>query len=376
MRMIGLMSGTSSDGIDACLARIEDRGGKLDARIEHWLTVPYPDEVRQRVLCCETVADLCRLNFELGERFADAALQLCEAANVPLDTIDAVGSHGQTVCHIDEGGCHATLQVGEPSVIAERTGLTTVADFRPRDIAAGGRGAPLVPVVDHVLFAHETIDRVALNIGGIANITVLPAGSSVADIVAFDTGPGNMVTDGIVALASGGKAFFDRDGGMAARGLVSEDLLEELLADPYYALPPPKTTGRAEFGTHFATAVLGRARALGLSDVDAIATATALAARTIAAAVNTWGFAGTCEIIASGGGVHNATLMRMIADALPGAVLHTSDEFGVNSDAKEAFAFAVLAYLTLSGRSGNAPAATGARRPVVLGKIVPGRNGI
>ncbi len=368
------MSGTSADGVDACLAQIDDRDGKLDARIDRWLTIPYPDGVRDRVLRCSTVAEVCRLNFELGELFAAAAIRLCGAANVPLTGIDAIGSHGQTVCHVDQDDCHATLQIGEPSVIAERTGVTTVADFRPRDIAAGGRGAPLVPVVDHLLFAHDAANRIALNIGGIANITVLRAGSAVADLVAFDTGPGNMVIDGIVALTSGRKASFDRDGAVAATGSVSEDLLDVLLADSYYALPPPKTTGREKFGAHFATDLLASARARGPSDADAVATATALTARTIVAAVNAWGFAGSCEIIASGGGVHNATLMRMIADALPQATLRTSDEFGINADAKEALAFAVLAYLTLTGRPGNAPGATGARRPAVLGKIVPGRK--
>ena len=373
MRIIGLMSGTSADGIDACLAHIDERDGRLIVRTEHFVTVPYPDDVRGRVLGCRSVEDVCRLNIELGERFADAALKLCEDANVPLAQVDAIGSHGQTVCHVDRDGSHATLQVGEPCVIAERTGLTTVADFRPRDIAAGGCGAPLVPMVDYLLLADPAVDRAALNIGGIANLTILTAGGALDDVVAFDTGPGNMVIDGVVSALTGGRAAFDPEGELAGRGTPCEALLDRLVGDPYFAAPPPKSTGREAFGADYVERFLGWARPIGLSEADTVATATALTVRTIADAVRQIGDAGG-ELIVSGGGAHNRTLMAWLAEELPEARIETSEVCGIHPDAKEALAFAVLAWLTLHGRPGNVPGATGARVPVVLGKIAPGRT--
>ena len=371
MKIIGLMSGTSADGVDACLAEVEERGDQIAAGVEAFLTAPYPTDVRRRVLGCTTAEDVCRLNVELGERFAEAAIQLCADAGAPLACVDAIGSHGQTVCHLPDGPRRSTLQLGEPCVIAERTGVTTVADFRPRDVAAGGSGAPLVPLVDFLLFADQRAARAALNIGGIANVTFLPAGCTADDVLAFDTGPGNMVIDALMGLLTGDRETCDRDGATAARGTVSDELLNDLLADEYLAAPPPKSTGRERFGRHFAEALLSTGRSRGLSDADIVAAATALTARTIAGAITRWGPAEAGEIIASGGGVHNPTLMRMLRDELPGARLVMSDAFGIPADAKEALAFAVLAFRTLTGRPGNVPRATGARRPVVLGKIVP-----
>jgi len=368
------MSGTSADGVDACLAQIDEREGKLEARVEAFLTERYPPTVRKNVLEARSVEDVCRLNFELGELFASAALDLCSKAAVAPADVDAIGSHGQTVCHQDAADGNATLQIGEPCVIAQRTGITTVADFRPRDVAAGGTGAPLVPVVDFLLLADSSTSRAALNIGGIANVTFLPAACSADQVVAFDTGPGNMVIDALMELLTGGRETCDRDGATAARGSTDEELLADLLGDDYFDAPPPKSTGRERFGRAFAERLLAAGRSRGLSEQDIVATATALTARTVADAITRWDPAapGDVEVIASGGGVHNPAMMDMLRKALPHARLEPSDEFGIPADAKEALAFAVLAYLTLNGRPGNLTGATGAREQVVLGKIVPG----
>ncbi len=374
MRIIGLMSGTSADGIDSCLARIDEAGGRLRVDLEAFLSMEYPPGVRRRVLNVRTVDDVCRLNFELGELFARAALDVCADAGADPSEVDAIGSHGQTVRHVAEGRVRSTLQIGEPCVIAQRTGITTVADFRPRDIAAGGCGAPLVPVVDFLLLADAKIDRAALNIGGIANVTLLPAACSVDDVIAFDTGPGNIVLDGLMGLLTSGRVNCDRNGAKAGSGDVSEELLAELLADEYYLMPAPKSPGREKFGRAFAEDLLVAAQSHDLDDADIMATATALTARSIAGAIDgsSLGRERELEVVASGGGVHNSTLMQMLRHALPRARVLRSDELGLPADAKEAVAFAVLAFLTLQGRPGNVTGATGASERVVLGKIVPG----
>ena len=385
MRIIGLMSGTSADGIDACLANITERGGRLSARVEAFLSVPYTRAVRRRVLEAGSVGEVCRLNFELGELFAKAALAVCDKAGVKPSAVDAIGSHGQTVWHAGAGPRRSTLQIAEPCVIAQRTGITTVADFRGRDIAAGGCGAPLVPIVDFLLLAHQTVDRVALNIGGIANVTLLPAGCAADGVVAFDTGPGNMVIDGLIERLTGGRKRIDRGGKTAARGRMIEPVLAELLRDRYYTKRPPKSTGREKYGRHFVEELLALCPPGERKDEDVLATAAALTARTIADAIHREfkaktrgrkgrGEAASLEVIASGGGVHNATVMRMLREAMPQSHVVASDERGIPADAKEALAFAVLAYLTLHGRPGNVPGATGADESVVLGKIVPGKS--
>lgn len=380
MRIIGLMSGTSADGVDACVASIGGRGARLSARVEAFLSVPYTRTVRRRVTEVGSVEEVCRLNFELGELFARAALMVCKQAAIAPSDVDAIGSHGQTIRHAADGPRRSTLQIAEPCVIAQRTGITTVADFRTRDIAAGGCGAPLVPIVDFLLLADKKVDRVALNIGGIANVTLLPAGCAAGDVVAFDTGPGNMVIDGLVARLTGSRKTFDRGGKLAARGRVIEPILASLLRDPYYMTRPPKSTGREKYGLHFADRLLARRRPGGATDEDILATATALTALTIADAIRRQSGArgrhgaATLEVIASGGGVCNATMMRMIREAMPEARVVTSDELGIPADAKEALAFAVLAWLTLHGRPGNVLGATGAAEQVVLGKIVPGKD--
>jgi anhydro-N-acetylmuramic acid kinase len=351
MRVAGIMSGTSLDGID--VAVIDIHKSKLET-VAHRST-PYPADVRKAILNVSTVAGISQLNFRLGELYAEAVL------NLGVPGIQLIGCHGQTVYHQGKKPAN-TLQIGESSVIAERTGITVVSDFRTRDIAAGGQGAPLVPFVDYLLFRHAKRNRVALNIGGIANITWLPAGAESNDVRAFDTGPGNMVIDALVSQYTKGKQLYDRNGEIAATGHVDRALLAKLMADKYYKRKPPKSAGREQYGADFVTA-------LGTATPDLIATATALTASTIAQGIKLVGRAD--EIIASGGGVHNRQLMNNLAALLPYTKIATSTDYGIDADAKEAIAFAVLAYRTYRGRTGNLPGATGASRAVVLGKITP-----
>lgn len=357
MRVAGIMSGTSLDGVD--VAVIDIHGAKW--KMVGWKSTPYPPSLQQKILAvsdCEThTRAISRLNFRLGEVYANAVLE----CGVPLETIDLIGCHGQTIYH--EG--FNTLQIGEAAVIAERTGKPVVSDFRPRDIAAGGKGAPLVPFVDYFLFRHKTLFRVALNIGGIANITVLPPQAKPDEIVAFDTGPGNMVIDTLVKIATGGSQQFDRGGRIAAKGNPDRAILARLMKNKYYRENPPKTTGREQFGVPFVNRLLHS----GLSMDDLIATATKFTAATIASAIEHFVPRPPDELIVSGGGVHNPVLMGHLAAFLPATRIRTSSEYGVDSDAKEAIAFAILAYRTWNRRIGNLPSATGASHEVVLGKI-------
>jgi anhydro-N-acetylmuramic acid kinase len=345
MRVAGLISGTSVDGIDVAVVDIDDGIQVVATR-----TVPYPPEVREAILSISNVATVARLNFLLGELFAEAL----QKTGVPLETIDLIGSHGQTIFH--EGQpveflrrkIASTLQIGEAAVIAERTGIETIADFRSSDMAAGGNGAPLVPILDYQLFKHPECARVALNIGGIANITVIPANASAEDVIAFDTGPGNMLMD---ALAPP----FDRDGDGARAGRVNDALLARLLDDPYYHRPPPKSCGREQYGAEF----------IRNSGID-LATATELTVQTIALAIAR--YPETADVIVSGGGAHNRYMMERLRVVLRPKIT-TSAEFGIDVDAKEAILFAVLAYQTYHRRPGNIPSATGARKPAILGKV-------
>jgi anhydro-N-acetylmuramic acid kinase len=349
MRVAGLISGTSVDGIDVAVIDIDETALTVIAS----KTVPYPADVRAAILAVSNAqthtAALARMNFLLGELFADAV----KHSGAPLETIELIGSHGQTIFHegdpIEYLGRRiaSTMQIGEGAVIAERTGIPTVSDFRPADIAAGGKGAPLVPFLDHRLFGHAKVSRIALNIGGIANITVLPANARADQVIAFDTGPGNMVMD---ALAPP----FDRDGAKARAGRVNEPMLARLLENPYYRQPPPKSCGREQYGPEFLK-----------TGID-IATATELTARTIALAITR--YPETREVIVSGGGAHNGYLMERLR-ALVKTDLIKASELGIDVDAKEAILFAVLAYETWNRRPGNTPSATGARHPAVLGKL-------
>jgi anhydro-N-acetylmuramic acid kinase len=376
------MSGTSADGIDAVVAEIGGSGRGLRARVLAHAHRPFRPELRRMILrvCLQgTVAEICELNFALGERFANAALAVLRQAGVRAKEITAIGSHGQTIHHLPNATTPSTLQIGEPAIIAERTGITTVADFRVRDMAAGGQGAPLVPFADWTLFTDTRRPRIIQNIGGIANLTFLPARAALAEVIAFDTGPGNMVIDAVVAALSRGKRTFDRGGAWAARGKISESLLKRMLAHPFLKLRPPKTTGREEFGEHFVKGVLQQARKQRLADPDLVATTTAFTAASIAGAYERFVFPGLklagrkkLQIILGGGGARNSTLSRMLQERIGQGEILTHEAFGLDNSAKEPLAFAILAHEALAGRANNVPSATGARHPVVMGKVMLG----
>lgn len=351
------MSGTSLDGIDVAIVEIQGRRVRTIA----FRSTPYPERIRQAILAVSntttTTGDISRLNFQLGELYARAIAKVVAKAG----PVELIGCHGQTIYH--EGGRN-TLQIGEAAVVAERMGVPVVADFRPRDIAAGGQGAPLVPFVDYLLFHDAKRTRVALNIGGIGNISVIPAGSKPEKVIAFDTGPGNMVMDALVRAHTKGKQQFDRGGRFAEKGRVDRVLLDELLRDPYYRRKPPKSAGREQYGVEF----IARLRTTGLPVEDLIATATVLTAATIALSIRQH-VKGPADLIVSGGGAHNPQILGHLAAYLPEVSVATSSDYGVDVDAKEAIAFAVLAHETWRGKPSNLPSATGARRPAVLGKI-------
>lgn len=379
MLVVGLMSGTSADGVDAALVEVARQGGRLSVRPRAFVCRPYPPELRAEILaCCDaatgSVDRVCRLRARLGESLAAGALAVIAAAGVDPAEVDLIASHGQTLYHATQPGEEypSTLQVGAPAVIAAATGITTIADFRPADVAAGGQGAPLVPFADYLLFADDRISRAIQNVGGIANVTALPAGAGASEIFAFDTGPGNMVVDALARKLLGEP--LDRDGRAAARGRVHRALLDELLDDAYFHRPPPKSTGREQYGRSYAARLAERGLALGLGADDLIATATALTVETIADAILHLIAVPVDELILGGGGARNPTLVAWLARALPSVRVLRHEDFGIDSDAKEAIAFALLGHETLFGRPSALPSCTGARYPAVLGSITPGRN--
>lgn len=386
MRVAGLMSGTSADGVDVAIIDIDNE--KVDVRA--FDTFAYSAELRHSILqLCRAqssdVADVCHFNFVIGEVFAEAVIKLCKKSGIGLSTIDLIGSHGQTIYHNPNGRCFgkkivcSTLQIGEPSIITHRTGITTVADFRPRDMAAGGQGAPLVPFADYFLFRDKRRNRAIQNIGGIANVTYLPAGCGAGpstlfragDIVAFDTGPGNMIIDGIISILSRGKHKFDRGGKIAARGTVDNTILKDMLRHPFFRRRPPKSTGREEFGSRYCDALYRKMMKKSIPAEDIIATITAFTAGSIIVAYRKFLPQIPDEVILCGGGAHNSTLIKMLCQSLGESRILLSDEYGINCDAKEAISFAILAYATIKGAANNVPSATGAKQPVVLGKIIP-----
>ncbi len=379
MIVIGLMSGTSADGTDAAVVRLEGAPPTLQWEVVSHTHVPHPADLRDEIFLSfrpetGTVDRLCRLNFALGRAFGAAALQAIADAGLASEDVDLIGSHGQTLWHIPEGPAASTLQLGEPAIIAEMTGVPIVSNFRTRDMAAGGQGAPLVAYVDVLLLTHPTRTRAAQNIGGIANVTYLPPREPTDDApFAFDTGPGNMLIDEATRRASEGALTFDRDGALAARGQVDDRLLADLLTNAYFAQAPPKTTGRERFGTQLAARIWERALARGLSPEDVVATLTALTAVSIARAYRDFLPQIPDEVIVSGGGARNRTLMALLREQLPESDVISSERIGLGVEAKEAVAFAVLAYETWHRRPSNLPAATGACRPVVLGTITPGK---
>ncbi len=374
MYIVGLISGTSADGIDAALVKIEGTPPALQVELIKHLTIDYDPVLRAEIFACfrpetGTVDRLCRLNVTLGEAYAAAILSIIAAAGFEPTQIDLVASHGQAVWYELPG----VLTLGEPAVIAERTGITTISNFRARDIAAGGRGAPLVSYLDWLLFRHPTRARVIVNIGGIGNLTALPPLDSSADPLTFDTGPGNMIIDYCVSRATDGAQAYDRDGQIAARGHIHDGLLSELMAHAYITQPPPKTTGRETFGTQFGAYIWDRAQLLNLTTDHLIATVTAFTAATIAAACQKFVPFAVDELYVAGGGSFNPTLLSMLQTRVASARVHIHDELGIPATAKECVLFALLGYETWHGRPGALPVFTGASHPTILGSITPGR---
>ncbi len=378
--VIGLMSGTSADGIDAVLTVISGSKETLKVRQLSFVYLPFDVQVRQRILKVAEgdfggARELCCLDFLLGELYTDACLALCRQAGVSPEEIDLVGNHGQTVWHMPMEEVYlghalrGTLQIGEDAVIAQALGCPVVGDFRVRDLAAGGLGAPLVPYADYLLY-HDPSRSVALqNIGGIGNITILPGNAGPEGILAFDTGPGNMVMDALAFRLTGGEARFDTGGKMAASGRVSPQLLEHMMQDAYLYRKPPKTTGREAYGSAYVDRLLAYARMEDISLLDVLSTATRFTAETIAYGIRHFSPVYPKCLVVGGGGSHNQTLLDHLRECLPGMDILTNEDMGYDSDAKEAVAFAVLANEAVMGVPNNMPSATGASGPVVMGKI-------
>jgi len=376
MIVAGVMSGTSADGIDVALVRLMGRGFRTRLELLAHKAFPYPAPVRRKVLAAmnaksASVADLARLNFLLAELYSDAILATQRSARLKCEL---VGCHGQTLYHQGDAQLFlgrklaVTWQTGEGSLIAERIGVPVVSDFRPADMVAGGKGAPLVPFLDYVLYRHRRRGRIVQNIGGIGNLTAIPARAKPEQVVAFDTGPGNMVIDALAERLLGRR--YDMDGKVAAKGEPIERVIHQVLASPFFWQKPPRTAGREQFGDDFVTWF--QRRCGKASKEDMLATATALTARTIATSVEMVMKRGKYrDYLVSGGGAKNPTLMRMIEEQLAAMKLRvqTTEDLGLPVDAKEAVAFALLAYQTWRRQPGNIPSATGAKRPAILGKV-------
>ena len=380
MNVVGLMSGTSADGIDAALVTITRQKSGPHVQMVAFHSLPYPRSLQQRILAASvsgTVSDICHLNALLGEWFANAALGVIRAAQLTPADVDLIGSHGQTVHHLPQGikdtgvgAIRSTLQIAEPAVITERTGITTVGNFRPRDIAAGGQGAPLTPGVHALLFRHPRRARLIVNLGGISNVTYLPKGSGVSGLIAFDTGPANMVLDGLMSQSTNGRLLMDRDGRLASRGRVDPRLLAKLLAHPYLSQAPPKSTGREVFGASLLNELLRMHQAKQLSIEDLLATCSRWTAEAVGTA-RRWIKNGIDDVIVGGGGVRNRAIMSHLADIFSPATVSSFETHGWDSKALESVAFAVLAYQTVMEQCGNVPSVTGASQPRLLGCIVP-----
>ena len=376
--VVGLMSGTSLDGIDAAVVRLAGTGRELRFDVLGFETLPLPDALRAAVrAAAEDAASpsaLARLHVRLAHAFADAAEAALAQAGLASADLDLAGSHGQTIQHLPQPAPLAgrdvavTLQIGDAPTLAARLGCPVAYDFRAADVARGGQGAPLVPYFDWAAFSSADEARLLLNLGGIANVSVLPVGAGLADVTAFDTGPANMVIDQLATRFFG--LGYDRGGALAAAGTVHHGLLGDLLRDPYFWQPPPKSTGRERFGAAFVEQMVEHGRALGCTPHDLVATATALTAYSIGRAVLHFGPATTpARLIASGGGVHNPALMQMLADVFPDTRIETTAAHGLDPDAKEAVCFAVLAHELINGQPTNLPSVTGASGPALLGSL-------
>jgi anhydro-N-acetylmuramic acid kinase len=376
------MSGTSADAIDVALARISGAPPHLNAKLLDHTSISFPPQLRKEILRVAeqqpiSAGDLSQLNFRLGETLAEAVLTACRRFRISPKKIALIGSHGQTIFHQGRPVPYlgrptaSTLQIGEASIIAARTSITTVADFRPADIAQGGQGAPLVPYADYLLYRHEKFGRVSLNLGGVANITVIPAAARQDQILAFDTGPANMLIDALVAHFTHDRQRYDKDARLAQQGRAMPALLDELMRDPYLKLAPPKSTGREYYGRTYLQKLLAMGKRHRAKPNDLIRAATVFTALSIVDALNRSVLPKMKihQLIVSGGGAHNPLILAQLAAVLPQIEIVRSPQLGVPEDAKEAFAFAILAYETFHGRPSNLPSATGARGPAILGKI-------
>ncbi len=391
--MVGLMSGTSADGVDACLCAIQGFGLDTDVEIKQLLSQDYSDEVKNMLI--EGLPDLClediaRLNFAIGRLFAQTALKCIEEAGYTPSQIDAVCSHGQTLIHLPDSNHQtlpqpATLQIGDISVIAKETGILTIGDFRPADMAQGGQGAPLVPYADFILFRDDHLGRVVQNIGGISNLTYLPPGCCIDDILAFDTGPGNMVMDAVVRILTDGKLSMDTNGQLASSGDVNHEFLEKILSHGYFRKPPPKSTGREFFGIQYAKALIdiysqfvedghwNYEPSVHLRNI--VRTVSEATVQSITEAYKTWVIpkGSIDEVVLGGGGAYNLYLKERLTSELaslnPNARLLTHEDFGIPNKAKEALAFCILGNDLIGLLPNNVPSATGAHKPTILGKI-------
>lgn len=382
MVVLGMMSGTSVDGIDVSLVRISGAPPSLQIKLLNYTSVAFPAAVRKEILRVAeqtpiTSGELSQLHFRLGHIYAEAALAACKKFRVSPRKIDLIGNHGQTIFHqgapVNYLGARtsSTLQIGEGSILAARTGITTVSDFRPADMALDGNGAPLVPFADYALYRHPKLGRVSLNIGGIANVTVIPASATPGKIFAFDTGPGNMLIDALVSHFTHGRQRYDKNAALAQKGRAIPALLDELLRDPYLKRTPPKSTGREYYGAAYVKKLLALGKKHRAKPNDLIRAATLFTALSIVDALNRYvvNKHKIHQLIVSGGGAQNPLLLAQLSAALPNIEVITSDELNVPTDAKESLAFALLAYETFHQRPSNIPSATGARGPAILGKI-------
>jgi len=381
--VIGIMSGSSADGVDACLMRLRGGGAALSWTLLGHETLEYSLKVRDLILSCAEPGggdseSICRLNALLGELFARAAGHVAARVGCDMTAVDLIGCHGQTLRHLPVPTSitgipvRGSLQVGEPTVIAERTGVTTIANFRARDMAAGGQGSPLLSYVDYLLLRHRSRGRLVISIGGVASLTGLPASAPPERVIGFDTGPGNMLIDSMVTRITGGREWFDRDGRYARRGTVLPAVLDRLMQHAFLQRDPPRSCGREEFGRPLVDAVLKEHP--DARPEDLIATVTRFTAETIAVACRKHVMTHHVyeEGIVCGGGVRNGFLMEQLREAIPELPIHPSDDYGLPAIAKEAMAIAILANETLLGRPNSLPSATGAARAVVLGAIIPG----
>lgn len=378
--VIGLMSGTSADGIDAVLTEISGYGKNIRVKQLDFLFVPFESRMRERIIRIGEgsfggSAEICRMSNLLGRLYAETCLNLCGKAGIKPEEIDLVGNHGQTVWHMPEGEEYlghkvaGTLQIGEDAHIAEALGCPVIGDFRVRDMAAGGLGAPLVPYTEYLIYRRADKTVALQNIGGIGNVTILPKNCELEQVSAFDTGPGNMVIDALTTQLTEGRQSYDNGGRLAATGSINKMLLKHLMQDPYLKRKPPKTTGREYFGKKFIMELTDFAAARGISLLDCLATAARFTAESIAAGITDFSPEKPDVLIVGGGGSKNLLLLSHLKDCLPDCQVMTNEEAGYDSDSKEAVAFAVLANEALGGMTNNVPSVTGAAHPVIMGKI-------